>query len=69
MLKHAGMFEFQPSMIPAFNSSTSAELQWRSWIHREAQNRYATDRTAHAARYQYCMHLADRLPTGSFITG
>ncbi|KAI1372951.1 hypothetical protein F4677DRAFT_448984 [Hypoxylon crocopeplum] len=39
MLKHAGMFESQPSMIPTFNSSTNAELQWRSWLHRESQNR------------------------------
>ncbi|KAI1345076.1 hypothetical protein F5Y15DRAFT_422156 [Xylariaceae sp. FL0016] len=41
MLKHAGMLESQPSMIPSFNSSTSAELQWRSWLHRETQNRLA----------------------------
>lgn len=40
MLKHAGMLEPQPSMIPAFTNSTSTELQWRSWCHREAQNRY-----------------------------
>jgi hypothetical protein len=39
MLKHAGMLEPQPSMIPTFNSSTSAELQWRAWLHRELQNR------------------------------
>ncbi|ROW00814.1 hypothetical protein VMCG_06453 [Cytospora schulzeri] len=39
MLKHAGMLEPQPSMIPTFNDSTSAELQWRAWMHREAQNR------------------------------
>ncbi|KAI2639174.1 hypothetical protein GGS26DRAFT_379565 [Hypomontagnella submonticulosa] len=39
MLKHAGMFESQPSMIPSFNSSTNTELQWRSWLHRESQNR------------------------------
>ncbi|KAI1662773.1 hypothetical protein F4813DRAFT_10129 [Daldinia decipiens] len=39
MLKHAGMFESQPSMIPTFSSSTNAELQWRSWLHRESQNR------------------------------
>ncbi|OTA90480.1 hypothetical protein M434DRAFT_77831 [Hypoxylon sp. CO27-5] len=39
MLKHAGMFESQPSMIPSFSSSTNAELQWRSWLHRESQNR------------------------------
>ncbi|OTB15066.1 hypothetical protein K445DRAFT_122131 [Daldinia sp. EC12] len=39
MLKHAGMFEAQPSMIPTFSSSTNAELQWRSWLHRESQNR------------------------------
>jgi hypothetical protein len=40
MLKHAGMLEPQPSMIPALNDSTSAELQWRAWLHRESQNRY-----------------------------
>ncbi|KAL7623347.1 hypothetical protein AAE478_007028 [Parahypoxylon ruwenzoriense] len=39
MLKHAGMFESQPSMIPSFSNSTNAELQWRSWLHRESQNR------------------------------
>jgi hypothetical protein len=39
MLKHAGMLEPQPSMIPTFNSSTSTELQWRAWLHRETQNR------------------------------
>ncbi|EJT80417.1 transcription factor Cmr1 [Gaeumannomyces tritici R3-111a-1] len=39
MLKHAGMLEPQPSMIPAFTNSTSSELQWRAWCHREAQNR------------------------------
>ncbi|KAK0615866.1 transcription factor Cmr1 [Bombardia bombarda] len=39
MLKHAGMLEPQSSMIPAFNNSTSAELQWRSWQNRESQNR------------------------------
>ena len=40
MLKHAGMLDPQPAMIPTLNSSTSAELQWRSWLHRESQNRY-----------------------------
>ncbi|KAK3378561.1 hypothetical protein B0H63DRAFT_251071 [Podospora didyma] len=39
MLKHAGMLEPQQSMIPAFNNTTSAELQWRSWLNRESQNR------------------------------
>jgi hypothetical protein len=39
MLKHAGMLEPQPSMIPTFNSTASAELQWRAWLHRELQNR------------------------------
>lgn len=39
MLKHAGMMEPQPSMIPTFNGSTSTELQWRAWMHRETQNR------------------------------
>ncbi|RYP17373.1 hypothetical protein DL765_004573 [Monosporascus sp. GIB2] len=39
MLKHAGMLEFQSPIIPPFNNSTNAELQWRSWLQREAQNR------------------------------
>lgn len=39
MLKHAGMLEPQPSMVPSLGSSTSTELQWRSWLHRESQNR------------------------------
>ncbi|KAI1081372.1 hypothetical protein F5B20DRAFT_62501 [Whalleya microplaca] len=39
MLKHAGMLESQPSMIPPFNSAANSELQWRSWLHRETQNR------------------------------
>jgi hypothetical protein len=41
MLKHAGMLEPQSSMIPTFNNSSSTELQWRAWLHRESQNRYA----------------------------
>ncbi|CAN8106104.1 unnamed protein product [Discula destructiva] len=39
MMQHAGMLEAQESMIPAFNDSTTAELQWRAWLQREAQNR------------------------------
>lgn len=40
MLKHAGMLEPQPSMIPSFQGSTSTtELQWRAWLDRETQNR------------------------------
>ncbi|KAI0849329.1 hypothetical protein F5Y00DRAFT_252975 [Daldinia vernicosa] len=39
MLKHAGMFEPQPSMMRTFNSSATVELQWREWLHRESQNR------------------------------
>ncbi|OAA61850.1 transcription factor cmr1 [Niveomyces insectorum RCEF 264] len=40
MLKHAGMLEPpQPLALPQFGSPTSAELQWRSWLHREAQSR------------------------------
>lgn len=39
MLRHAGMLEPQPSMIPTLNSTTSTELQWRAWLHREMQNR------------------------------
>ncbi len=46
MLKHAGMLEPQPSMIPAFSNSTSAEIQWRSWLHRESQNRYSPLRSS-----------------------
>ncbi|KAI3322441.1 hypothetical protein HD806DRAFT_500039 [Xylariaceae sp. AK1471] len=39
MLKHAGMFESQPSMIPSFNNSANVELAWRTWLQRETQNR------------------------------
>ncbi|CAK7231910.1 hypothetical protein SCUCBS95973_008081 [Sporothrix curviconia] len=39
MLKHAGMLEPQPSMVPNLGSSAKTELQWRSWLHRESQNR------------------------------
>ncbi|KAI0134090.1 hypothetical protein BJ170DRAFT_184323 [Xylariales sp. AK1849] len=39
MLKHAGMLESQPCMIPSVQGSTSTELQWRAWLHRETQNR------------------------------
>ncbi|KAL1913194.1 hypothetical protein Sste5344_000741 [Sporothrix stenoceras] len=39
MLKHAGMLEPQPSMVPSLGSPTNTELQWRSWLHRESQNR------------------------------
>ncbi|KAK5661290.1 hypothetical protein OQA88_11185 [Cercophora sp. LCS_1] len=39
MLKHAGMLDPQPNMIPQFTGATNAELQWRSWLHREGQNR------------------------------
>lgn len=39
MLKHAGMLESQPAMIPSFHGSTTTELQWRAWLHRETQNR------------------------------
>ena len=38
MLKHAGMLEPQPSMVPNLGS-LNGELQWRSWLHRESQNR------------------------------
>lgn len=60
MLKHAGMLERRADMIPVFDNSMSTELQWRDWLHRERQNRYATNYTAYAARYQYCMHIADQ---------
>ncbi|KAG7142960.1 Transcription factor PfmaH like protein [Verticillium longisporum] len=39
MLRHAGMLEIQPSMVPVPKSTTSSELQWRAWLHRELQNR------------------------------
>ncbi|KAF2966956.1 hypothetical protein GQX73_g6611 [Xylaria multiplex] len=39
MLKHAGMFEAQPSIIPSFNNPTSLELAWRSWVDQEIKNR------------------------------
>ncbi|KAF3760535.1 hypothetical protein M406DRAFT_48150 [Cryphonectria parasitica EP155] len=39
MLKHAGMLEPQSSMIPTLHDSTSTELQWKAWMHRESQNR------------------------------
>lgn len=29
-------------MIPVFNDSTSTELQWRAWVHRESRNRQAS---------------------------
>lgn len=38
MLKHAGMLDQQPAMIPSFHGSL--ELQWRDWLARETQNRY-----------------------------
>ncbi|KAI0152919.1 hypothetical protein GGR57DRAFT_162467 [Xylariaceae sp. FL1272] len=41
MLKHAGMFDRQPSMVPSLSSPVNAELAWRSWLHRETQNRLA----------------------------
>ncbi|KAK6841719.1 hypothetical protein PG987_002579 [Apiospora arundinis] len=37
MLKHAGMLDEQPAMIPNFHGSL--ELQWRDWLARETQNR------------------------------
>ncbi|GAB1313850.1 hypothetical protein MFIFM68171_04060 [Madurella fahalii] len=39
MLKHAGMLDPQPLMIPAFNDSANTELQWRTWVNREGRNR------------------------------
>ncbi|KAK4235040.1 hypothetical protein C8A03DRAFT_18158 [Achaetomium macrosporum] len=39
MLKHAGMLEPQPCMVPSLNDSTSAEFEWRVWVQREARNR------------------------------
>jgi len=39
MLKHAGMMEPKPSMIPTLSNSIPTELQWRSWLERESQNR------------------------------
>ncbi|KAK1749971.1 hypothetical protein QBC47DRAFT_127320 [Echria macrotheca] len=39
MLQNAGMLEPQSTMIPTFNASADAELQWHAWQHRESQNR------------------------------
>ncbi|TGJ88756.1 hypothetical protein E0Z10_g62 [Xylaria hypoxylon] len=39
MLKHAGMFESQPSIVPSFNNPTNVEGAWRSWLDRETKNR------------------------------
>ncbi|TPX15731.1 uncharacterized protein E0L32_000065 [Thyridium curvatum] len=39
MLKHAGMLDQQPSMIPTLSTATSPSLQWRSWLQRESRNR------------------------------
>lgn len=36
MLRHAGMFESPPPMLPP---PDNLELQWRSWLNRESQNR------------------------------
>jgi hypothetical protein len=40
MLKHAGMLDPQPSLVPAACSdSTTTELEWHAWFQRETQNR------------------------------
>ncbi|KAH7026271.1 uncharacterized protein B0I36DRAFT_247834 [Microdochium trichocladiopsis] len=53
MLKHAGMFDAQPSMIPALNQPpTNVELQWRSWLQRETQNR---QKRPHRLTYNWVM--------------
>jgi len=39
MLKHAGMLEPQSHVLPNFNAPGGPELQWRSWLQRESQNR------------------------------
>ncbi|SPQ22250.1 763feecf-684d-45ed-b453-ca1c07042ab7 [Thermothielavioides terrestris] len=39
MLKHAGMLDPQPSMMPTIHDSTGAELEWRAWVQRETRNR------------------------------
>ncbi|KAK4174237.1 hypothetical protein QBC36DRAFT_192794 [Triangularia setosa] len=39
MLKHAGMMESQPAMIPVFNESSGVDLEWHSWVERERRNR------------------------------
>ncbi|XXH03431.1 hypothetical protein Hte_009833 [Hypoxylon texense] len=41
MLKHAGMFESQPPMDSSASTPASTEVQWRSWLQRESQNRLA----------------------------
>ncbi|KAK0670529.1 hypothetical protein QBC41DRAFT_72732 [Cercophora samala] len=39
MLKHAGMMESQPAMIPVFNESSVVDLEWHNWKERERRNR------------------------------
>ncbi len=39
MLKHAGMLDPHPSLIPAFNHSANTELEWHAWLQYETQNR------------------------------
>lgn len=39
MLKHAGMLDPQPPMLPNLASPTSPELQWNEWQKRESRNR------------------------------
>jgi len=42
MLKHAGMLEPQPSMIPILNDPKSIVPQWHTWTRRESQNRFVS---------------------------
>ncbi len=39
MLKHGGMLDPHPSLIPAFHHSASTELEWHAWLQRETRNR------------------------------
>ncbi|KAI0100157.1 hypothetical protein GGR51DRAFT_372800 [Nemania sp. FL0031] len=39
MLKHAGMFESQPSTVLSIEPSINIELEWHSWVERETKNR------------------------------
>ncbi|KAI5857313.1 hypothetical protein GGS23DRAFT_588108 [Durotheca rogersii] len=39
MLKHAGMLEPRLTAMPSTSGSTNGELEWRSWLNSESQNR------------------------------
>ncbi len=50
MLKHAGMFESQPSLVSSFNNPTNIDGAWRSWLDRETKNRYVSFVLGYASR-------------------